>query len=464
MLKISFNRLCSLSESSLHGPAKSILLSKRSRWMVLLCLDLSFAASIRAAETSWSLEGWEPYAQRPALMQDMTKDETANVLNQASRGFHGNGTWRKTFPVEREAYYQFHAAGVATDVDLPRRSILAKVDWRSRGGARVSWPDYPLTQARSTDGGFELGGIFQAPRGAVSATIDLILRWAERGSVEWRSVTFEPCEAPEPRSVKIAAVNFRPRGSSGPESNLQAFLRYLEQAGQEGADIVCLGEGITMVGTGLGYIDASEPVPGPTTRYLGEVAKQYGMYIVAGIYEKVGEIVYNTAVLIGRDGDLVGTFRKAALPREEIEGGITPGSELPVFETDFGKVGMMICWDVQFPEPARRLAMNGAEIILLPIWGGNETLMAARAIENQVYLVTSGYDAPTAIFDRTGRRVAEATADGSIAFHTVDLNERTFWEWLGDLGARIPREAPPIRPEVGLRQNGSTHVGNWGVR
>ena len=464
MLKISFSRLCSLLESSSHRNAESVFLSMRGKWVAILCLNLFLAASIRAAETTWTLEGWEPYAQRPALMQDMPKDETTSVLNQASRGFHANSAWRKTFPVEREAYYQFRAVGRATDVDLPRRSIVAKVDWKSRGGARVSWPEYPLTQGRSTDGGFELAGIYQAPRGAVSATIDLIFRWAERGSVQWEHVTFELCEAPEPRPVKIAAVNFRPRGSSGPEANRRAFLPYLERAGKEGADIVCLGEGITMVGTGLGYIDASEPVPGPTTSYLGEVAKQYGMYIVAGIYEKVGEIVYNTAVLIGRDGDLVGTFRKAALPREEIEGGITPGSEFPVFETDFGKVGIMICWDVQFPEPARRLAMNGAEIILLPIWGGNETLMAARAIENQVYLVTSGYDAPTAIFDRTGRRVAEATGDGTIAFRDVDLNKRTMWEWLGDLGPRIPREAPPIQPEVSIPQTAWSRVGDWRVR
>jgi predicted amidohydrolase len=464
MSRIFFSRLDSLSQSSLHQPAKSVGLSMRSKSLVLFCLSLFFAASTWAAETSWTLEGWNPYAQRPALMQDMTKDETAGVLNQSSRGFHGNSAWRKTFPVAGETYYQFRAVGHATDVDLPRRSIVAKVDWKNRAGQRISWPDYPLSQAGSTDGGFELGGIYQAPRGAVSATIDLIFRWAERGSVQWQGVSFEPCEAPKPRSVKIATVNFRPSNSSGPEKNRQSFLPYLEQAGKESADIVCLGEGITVVGTSLQYTDVSESVPGATTRFLGVAAKQYNMYVVAGIYERAGETVYNTAVLIGRDGNLKGVYRKAALPREEIEGGITPGGEFPVFETDFGKVGIMICWDVQFPEPARRLAMNGAEIILMPIWGGNETLMAARAIENQVYLVTSGYDAPTAVFDRTGRRVAEATGNGTIAFHSVDLNKRTFWEWLGDLGARIPREAPAILPEPGLRQTGSSRVGDWRVR
>jgi formylglycine-generating enzyme required for sulfatase activity len=84
--------------------------------------------------------------------------------------------------------------------------------------------------------------------------------------------------------------------------------------------------------------------------------------------------------LFGRDGQLIGKYRKVCLPREEIDGGITPGTEYPVFDTDFGRIGMMICWDVSYPEVARELAARGAEMILMPIWGGNETLAKARAI------------------------------------------------------------------------------------
>ena len=90
------------------------------------------------------------------------------------------------------------------------------------------------------------------------------------------------------------------------------------------------------------------------------------------------------------------------LPREEIEGGLTPGSDYPVFSTDFGKVGMMICWDAQYADPARALALGGAELLLVPIWGGNQTLMKARAIENRVFIAASGYDYPTHILDPDG--------------------------------------------------------------
>jgi predicted amidohydrolase len=88
---------------------------------------------------------------------------------------------------------------------------------------------------------------------------------------------------------------------------------------------VCLPEAITLVGTPLDYIAASEPVPGPTTKYLGDLARKFKMYIVAGILEREGDVVYNTAILMDRDGKLAGKYRKLSLPREEIEGGVTPG-------------------------------------------------------------------------------------------------------------------------------------------
>ena len=204
----------------------------------------------------------------------------------------------------------------------------------------------------------------------------------------------------------------------------------------------CLPEGITIVGTQNNYIEVSEAIPGPSTQYLGHLAKKYGMYIVAGIYEKEGPVVYNTSVLINRDGQVQGKYRKTALPREEISGGITPGESFPVFDTDFGRIGMMICWDVFFPEPARMLALQGAEIIFMPIWGGNMTLASARAIENQIYLVSSTYDMKTGIFNKRGELVVEGTDDDPVAILDVDLNQREMWWWLGEFRNRIKRELP----------------------
>ena len=149
---------------------------------------------------------------------------------------------------------------------------------------------------------------------------------------------------PAPRKVRLASVHHRPRNSDGPRANVETFADLVRRAAREKADIVCLPEGITVVGTGKTYVDVAEPVPGPTTERLSAVARECALYIVAGIYERDGAAVYNTAVLIGREGQLVGAYRKTHLPREEWEGGITPGESYPVFETDFGKVGVMVCW------------------------------------------------------------------------------------------------------------------------
>jgi len=237
-------------------------------------------------------------------------------------------------------------------------------------------------------------------------------------------------------------VNHRPRGTKSPEENLNQFVKVIDEAAEKNADIVCLPEGITVCGNRLTYAEAAEPVPGPSTDFLGQLAKKHNIYLVAGIYEREGSVVYNTSVLLGRDGSLAGRYRKLCLPREEIDGGITPGKEYPVFDTDFGRIGMMICWDVSYPEVARELAHRGAEVIFMPIWGGNETLAQARAIENQVHLVASGYDFPTTIYDRKGSVLSQEKEKSGVIVSEIDLNERVMWPWLGDWRSRIWREAP----------------------
>src|SRR5262249_16425265 len=103
--------------------------------------------------------------------------------------------------------------------------------------------------------------------------------------------------------------------------------------------------------------------PGPTTEYFGSLAQKHALHIVLSLYEREDDAVYNTAVLLGPEGDLIGKYRKVCLPHLEIEWGVTPGKEYPVFETKLGKIGMMICYDGFFPEVARELTNRGAEII-----------------------------------------------------------------------------------------------------
>ena len=180
-------------------------------------------------------------------------------------------------------------------------------------------------------------------------------------------------------------------------------------------------------------------------------------YVVSGIYEREGATIYNTAVLIDRKGNVAGKYRKVYLPREEVERGLTPGLHFPVFQTDFGKVGLMICYDVFFAEPARALANQGADMILMPIWGGDETLAKARAIENGVFLITSGYDHPTYIMDPFGERLSQAREEGTAAVATQAMARVAYEEGDGsmsDHALALAREAMKAQ----LRLLGETRI------
>jgi len=359
-----------------------------------------------------------------------------------------DGRWMRRQPVVAGKHYLFHAEFHSKEVATPARSILARVFWFDPKGKRIGEAEFPITNRQADkDGWTTLSAIYQVPSTATEAQLELHLRWTPNGTVLWRNITLTLTKPPEARKVRLAAINHRPRDSSSSEENLKQFAKLIDEAALKKADIVCLPEGITQVGTKYQYADVAEPIPGPSTRLLGRQAKKHHLYIVAGLYERDGKAIYNTSVLIGRDGELVGKYRKVSLPREEIDGGMTPGNEYPVFDTDFGRIAMMICWDVSYPEVARELAAKGAEVILMPIAGGNEILVRARAIENQLHLVASGYDVPTAIYDRAGEVLVKAKKDPEVVVCEVDLNARQMWYWVGDWRSRIWREGPPRLPD-----------------
>lgn len=414
--------------------------------LVVLASNSFRAAPAPAADAP---DGWRAFAVRDEIAPKSSVEQgdggNGYLLVLAGRGDPSvDGRWQRTVPASAGKFYDFRADYQAERVATPARSVLARVVWLDAAGKQINQPEFPMTApaAAPSDGWRVLTGTYQAPEKAAAARLELHLRWAADGRVTFRNARLAETAPPTPRKVRLAAVNHRPAKSPGPQANLEAFGKLVAKAADEQkADVVCLGEGITVVGTKFKYADVAEAVPGPSTEALGKVAAEHNVYVVAGIYERDGKAIYNTAVLIGRDGKLAGKYRKVCLPREEIDGGITPGSDYPVFDTDFGRVGLMICWDVHFPEVARELSARGAEVILMPIWGGNETLAKARAIENQVYLVASGYDFRTAIYDKAGEAV-KAEADPGVVVTEVDLNDRLLWPWLGDWRARIWREGP----------------------
>lgn len=374
-------------------------------------------------------------------------DSALRIESDAPSDF---GAWKRQFKdVSPGKNYRFEAWYKTAGVKHEARSVAPRLEWQDANGKQMRPPEYAIA-VEERDGWKRVEIVSPAPEKAALVEVQLGFGFVT-GSVLWDDISFREIRSPQNRVVNVATVFHRPRGTKSPGESVEEFCRITKEAvlkkGNERPDIICLPEGITVVGTGKSYYDVGETLPGPTATRLGKLAQELNSYIVAGIYEQEGPVLYNTAILIGRDGKLAGKYRKTHLPREEWEAGITPGDNYPVFDTDFGKVGLIICWDVQFPEPSRAMARKGAEVLLLPIWGGNETLAKARAIENHVFLVSSSYDMKTFVVDPEGKVLAEASKEQPVAFAEMHLDKKIFQYWLGDMKARTWRER---RPDIAI--------------
>jgi len=264
--------------------------------------------------------------------------------------------------------------------------------------------------------------------------------------------------------------------TADPAANLKKTLALATQAAKRGAQIICTQElcrsQYFCQSEDHANFALAEPIPGPSTKAFQQLAKRHGVVVVASLFEKRAQGLYhNTAVIIDADGRLLGIYRKMHIPDDPLfyeKFYFTPGDTgFRAWDTKFGRIGVLICWDQWYPEAARLTAMAGAEILFYPTaigwhpsekkaFGANqhgawETIQRAHAVANGCYVAAVnriGHERPVGgdglefwgqsfVAGTSGQILAKAGTDREeVLLVPVDLGQvdvtRTHWPFLRD--------------------------------
>ncbi|MBZ0274945.1 MAG: carbon-nitrogen hydrolase family protein [Anaerolineae bacterium] len=199
------------------------------------------------------------------------------------------------------------------------------------------------------------------------------------------------------REITVATVQMSPKLGE-PEENLVKMTETISKiASQQKVDLIVFPELITSgYELGVRFTELAQRVPGPTINLVAQRANEYGVYIAFGMVtkERVESVLYNSSVLVGPDGELLDVYNKIHLRGEE-RMAFREGFKLPIIPTEIGNIGLMIGYDLAFPEVARSLALDGAEIIcVMANWEAAhidewKTYIRARAYENSIFMVAA---------------------------------------------------------------------------
>ena len=207
--------------------------------------------------------------------------------------------------------------------------------------------------------------------------------------------------------------------------NLASMCRLAEKAGKMGCDLFASEEGgLSLFAGKSGVLD----VPGPETRRVARIAKKYHMVIALGLKMRAdADRCWNTQVMIGRDGRIMGVYKKILPTNGEIMNGVIPGDEMPVFDFDFGRVACVICYDTQFPEIARAAGVRNVDLVLFSHVGGavlGDFNGRAIAYENTCWCATIGRGC-NALADPRGYTVAQNQKPGELLVVDADVSRIT---------------------------------------
>ncbi|MCK4244839.1 MAG: carbon-nitrogen hydrolase family protein [Candidatus Omnitrophica bacterium] len=230
------------------------------------------------------------------------------------------------------------------------------------------------------------------------------------------------------RLVGVSSLSFDNAGVEKKiDKRIKAWENLIDTASLDKPDIILLPEHFLFTGMVYKKTDVAELLPGgkPITKFLSRKARQHKIHIFASYYRKDKKGIYNSAVLFGRKGKIVGVYDKTFPVVEEMsKDGILPGKGAKVFPTDFGRIGAMICFDFNFRELFAGYKSKGVELICFLSAFRAGFMIPAAAFENQVFIASSTPGENSVIVDPLGRTLAESSMYGKIIFSKINLDSK----------------------------------------
>ena len=358
-------------------------------------------------------EGWSLTAYRPEHSPhfELKEDATGRFLSLTGCGDPTAIACITTKIKLAPGTYQYKALFSMSDDVNPQRNLLFQCITKTNDGIFKFYRlDNGMVEGR--------GIVVVTGNDLCDAELRIFYRFHPSGEVKIREVSITPVEPVQPRWVRFACTQG--------EIKYDQIPSIAEQAAKDKVDLLLYPETVSQSGSDVSRGDSLMTL-------LSNLAAQHHIYLAASVYviDKTDGRKYNRGVLYDRNGQLAGIYDKIhPYSPEATDGGVTPGSKTDIFKTDFGKVGMVICYDSWFTDVTQLMALKGAEVILFPVAGYYRSLIPARAADNQVRFVISVLDASFGygIFDTAGRDVQAPDKDPTVrtSSGTTFKDVRTF--------------------------------------
>jgi len=283
--------------------------------------------------------------------------------------------------------------------------------------------------------------IFNVPELTSYCIVELALRWPGTGNVSFNEPVLSACSKPAERKARVFVTHFNNHVYDDKKGKLERIKSLVAGIKPNKPDLICFCEMLPG--------QEKEPIDGPFVKTLAQSASECNSYIIGNFMEDTGDEMFNTSVLLDRKGNLIGKYRKTHLPLIEVEMGVSPGDSYPVFDTDFGRIGMLICWDTVFQEAFMTMKKNGAELVISSTIGDFWPQDSVRARDNGTWFAIAGSHRlapaptpPSRIYDPTGSLVAATgdTATDTFTYADIDFNRCYYMHWasVGPCDGELP--------------------------